>query len=143
MGIPLSGILMLQFRIVETHEKSMDNAVTTVVTSGLGMLPAPIVAGKLIDGACLLWQRSPCGHHGACWIYDMDLFRFRLHALVGLARFVSVLRELAVSNHVTCTATLMGCRCSDQLRQYPAPASLRFPLTPKTVRRKFKSSLMF
>ncbi|GAV01233.1 hypothetical protein RvY_11974 [Ramazzottius varieornatus] len=97
MGIPLAGMLMLQFRIVDVDMKSMANAVSTVVTSTLGTLPAPILAGKLIDTACILWQKSARGTHGACWIYDMDDFRYKLHASVACVYIVLLLLEIALA----------------------------------------------
>ncbi|GAV05450.1 hypothetical protein RvY_15583 [Ramazzottius varieornatus] len=100
MGFPLSGILMLQFRIVDVDLKSLANAVTTVVTSTLGLLPAPILVGKLIDSTCRLWAQNPCGTQGACWLYNADNFRWKLHASVGVVRIVTMILELLLAYQV-------------------------------------------
>jgi len=37
----------------------------------VGMIPAPILFGFLIDKACMSWQQATCeGDKGACLIYD-------------------------------------------------------------------------
>ncbi|OQV15393.1 Solute carrier organic anion transporter family member 4C1 [Hypsibius exemplaris] len=99
-AFPVSGVLMLQFRIVDVDLKSLASGVTTVVMSAFGMLPAPIVLGKLIDSSCRLWQIDSCGTRGACWIYNADEFRWKLHAIVGASRLINCLVDLTIAYRV-------------------------------------------
>ena len=43
-------------------------------------LPAPIVFGKLFDGACKVWKNS-CSSRGACKLYDIEAMR---HVIVSM-----------------------------------------------------------
>lgn len=37
----------------------------------IGMIPAPVLFGSLIDRACLAWQQQPClSEKGSCFTYD-------------------------------------------------------------------------
>ncbi|OQV15394.1 Solute carrier organic anion transporter family member 4C1 [Hypsibius exemplaris] len=100
MGIPMSGILMIQFRVVDVDLKSLASGVSTVIMSVFGHLPAPIVIGKLIDSACRLWQTNKCGERGACWSYNVAEFRVKLHVIVGVARLINCLIEIIIAYKV-------------------------------------------
>jgi len=42
-----------------------------IVNFCLGMIPAPVLFGFLIDTACASWQQATCsGDKGACFVYD-------------------------------------------------------------------------
>ncbi|OQV24440.1 Solute carrier organic anion transporter family member 3A1 [Hypsibius exemplaris] len=97
MGIPLAGILMIQFRIVDYDLKSIANAVSSIVMSALGFLPAPIIAGFIIDSTCRFWQTSVCNVKGACLLYDVDAFRTKLHASVGVCKLLAAILDCLVT----------------------------------------------
>jgi len=41
------------------------------VNFDVGMIPAPVLFGFLIDKACVSWQQATCsGDKGACLVYD-------------------------------------------------------------------------
>ena len=44
-----------------------------VILRIFGSIPGPIVLGKLMDMACLVWQEDDCDEVGSCWIYDNSL----------------------------------------------------------------------
>jgi len=46
-----------------------------------GLMPTPIIIGKVIDTTCLIWQKS-CSTTGACLFYDVVDFRVKLHVIV-------------------------------------------------------------
>lgn len=39
-----------------------------------GNVPCPIIYGAVVDSACLVWE-TVCGTQGACWLYDVNVFR--------------------------------------------------------------------
>lgn len=90
--------MCLLFSVVDYDLKSLANAVSMVLMAACGQLPAPIVIGKLIDSACRLWQKDSCGGRGACWIYNADDFRWKLHVAVGACRIVTSFIDLLVRN---------------------------------------------
>lgn len=50
-------------------------------------MPGPVVAGKLIDTACILWKPSDCegGKTGNCQLYDNDHQRRIIHGtMIGI-----------------------------------------------------------
>ncbi|XP_055338452.1 solute carrier organic anion transporter family member 2A1-like [Paramacrobiotus metropolitanus] len=100
MGIPMAGMLALQFRIVDYDLKSLANAVSSLLMALFGFLPAPIIVGRLIDSACRLWQVDSCGNRGACWIYKADEFRWKLHVAVGTCRLINMIFDLIVAYRV-------------------------------------------
>lgn len=49
-----------------------------------GWFPGPVIFGALVDSTCIIW-RTTCGSVGACSLYDIQLFRLRMHGLtIGL-----------------------------------------------------------
>lgn len=52
-------------------------------------MPGPIIAGSLVDRACILWQKNKCDNMGACLLYDNTAFRFTIHGLVALVKLGS------------------------------------------------------
>ena len=40
------------------------------------MLPGPVIGGKLVDAACILWTPN-----GACSHYDIDKLRYHLYGM--------------------------------------------------------------
>lgn len=63
---------------VSVFHLSVDWSVFTSVGWGcgwllliIGMIPAPVLFGSLIDRACLAWQQQPClSEKGSCFTYD-------------------------------------------------------------------------
>ncbi|XP_030834383.1 solute carrier organic anion transporter family member 5A1-like, partial [Strongylocentrotus purpuratus] len=56
----------------------------------LRIFPAPLYFGAAINLACILWGYNN-GDRGACWFYDIDLFRYSFQGLIGGIRVISVL----------------------------------------------------
>ncbi|OQV18579.1 Solute carrier organic anion transporter family member 4C1 [Hypsibius exemplaris] len=95
-SFPLSGTIMLTFKLVEPELKSMANAVSALLMSAFGYFPAPILMGIIIDSTCILWKERACGEKGSCLLYDTDQFRFRMHFAVGCCKFVVLGLEVFV-----------------------------------------------
>ncbi|CAG5133959.1 unnamed protein product [Candidula unifasciata] len=51
--------------------------------------PGPVIFGSLVDSTCILW-RTTCGSVGACSLYDIELFRLRIHALMMGLRIITL-----------------------------------------------------
>ncbi|XP_048256733.1 solute carrier organic anion transporter family member 2B1-like [Haliotis rufescens] len=86
MAMRLCGTLsimpmyMLQIRSVDERDKAMAVGLLSFLASLLGFLPAPIIAGNVIDSTCLIWDVT-CGVRGSCAQYDLTSLRLRLKAL--------------------------------------------------------------
>ncbi|XP_055331103.1 solute carrier organic anion transporter family member 4C1-like [Paramacrobiotus metropolitanus] len=100
MGIPMAGMVMLQFRIVDYDLKSLANSVSSLLLTLFGFLPAPIIFGKLIDSSCHLWQTDSCGTQGACWLYRVGDFRWKLHTGIGVCRLINLVVDLMIAYRV-------------------------------------------
>ncbi|XP_048256633.1 solute carrier organic anion transporter family member 3A1-like [Haliotis rufescens] len=81
---------MTLIRSVEGKDKATAFGLFSFLASLLGFLPAPIVFGYVIDGTCLIWERS-CGIRGACSQYDLESLRLRLKTTESAGRAVSML----------------------------------------------------
>ena len=55
----------------------------------VAFLPAPLLFGKLIDKACMIWE-SDCGILGSCQLYDISLIRKLLFIPLISGRFLSL-----------------------------------------------------
>eukprot|EP00794_Sanderia_malayensis_P012245 gene12245-13506_t len=70
------------FRVVPESQSSYAMGFQQVFVRFLGFIPGPIVFGKLVDKACILWQVDTCGENRNCLEYNNDEFRYYL-AMVG------------------------------------------------------------
>ncbi|XP_055338443.1 solute carrier organic anion transporter family member 3A1-like [Paramacrobiotus metropolitanus] len=96
LGVPIAGIVMMQFRLVDYDLKSLANGLSSVVMSLFGFLPAPIIAGAIIDTTCRYWQKSPCGDTGSCLFYNTQSFRWKLHLIVACFKIVTCVFDLII-----------------------------------------------
>ncbi|XP_055331984.1 solute carrier organic anion transporter family member 74D-like isoform X2 [Paramacrobiotus metropolitanus] len=99
-GLPLSGGIMLQFRIVDIDLKSMANGMTALLMAGLGFLPGPIIAGALFDSTCTLWQMRDNGETGYCLLYNTDAMRWKFHLFFASVRGIAVLMDLLLTSRI-------------------------------------------
>lgn len=58
------------FRSVPPTTRSLSLGVQGMMVSLFGTLPSPVFWGFLIDGTCLVWEKTCSGANGACSIYD-------------------------------------------------------------------------
>lgn len=52
-------------------------------------MPGPLIAGKVVDTTCLIWEKT-CSGRGACALYDIFDFRVKLHGFSLLFRFIAM-----------------------------------------------------
>lgn len=48
-----------------------------------------MIFGALVDSTCLLWKTT-CSSVGACSLYDIELMRFRFHAIIMGLRVITI-----------------------------------------------------
>ncbi|CAG5127866.1 unnamed protein product [Candidula unifasciata] len=71
-------------RSVTEVNKPLAIGLNAFASTLIGWFPGPVIYGFLVDSTCLLWKTT-CSSVGACSLYDIELFRFRYHALsIGL-----------------------------------------------------------
>ncbi|XP_038050223.1 solute carrier organic anion transporter family member 2A1-like [Patiria miniata] len=85
-----TGLALITLRIVDDDMRATALGFQTLVLNLLGYFPAPLYFGAAINLACILWGYSN-GDRGACWFYDIDLFRYSFQGLIGGIRVISVL----------------------------------------------------
>ena len=83
-------------RCVDVQDKSLSIAFNVVLLSLFAMLPSPIIYGKIIDGACILWQNICGGETGNCLTYDTVKLRTRYMFTTAGIMFLGVIADMAV-----------------------------------------------
>lgn len=79
----------INFRAVEPRDKALSQGFSLLVTSLFGFIPGPIIAGRIIDSACLIWNIK-CGRSGNCLLYDPIKFRYYLHMFSAICIMIAV-----------------------------------------------------
>ncbi|KAK7130835.1 hypothetical protein R3I94_016094 [Phoxinus phoxinus] len=74
---------MMILRTVTPEDKSFALGIQFMLFRVLAFLPAPVLYGRAIDTACILWGEK-CNKTTSCQYYDLDLFR---HRFLGLQIF--------------------------------------------------------
>ena len=87
---------MFSFRCVEVQDKSLSIAFNVTLLSLFAMLPSPIIYGKIIDGACILWQNTCGGETGNCLTYDTVQLRTRFMFTTAAIMSFGVIADIAV-----------------------------------------------
>lgn len=70
--------MLLNYRCVETRDKSLAQGVALMMMSLFALIPGPIIFGAIMDSTCLVWDIS-CKHKGNCWFYHKDQFRYYIN----------------------------------------------------------------
>ncbi|XP_052074077.1 solute carrier organic anion transporter family member 1A4-like [Mytilus californianus] len=73
----IPGFILL-IRSVSASDKAIAVGFTSFIITLLGWFPGPVLYGKIIDQACLLWS-SKCNNKGACALYDNYKFRMFIY----------------------------------------------------------------
>ncbi|XP_002731099.1 solute carrier organic anion transporter family member 3A1-like [Saccoglossus kowalevskii] len=69
-------VVMVTLRSVVQRDKAFAIGVQYLILRLFGFVPAPIYYGKAIDFTCILWHTRPCGEQGACWVYDIEMYKY-------------------------------------------------------------------
>lgn len=69
------GYVLVNYRCVETRDKSIAQGVSLLVISLFGLIPGSIIFGAIMDSTCLVWDSS-CEKEGNCWFYHRTNFRY-------------------------------------------------------------------
>ncbi|XP_055331963.1 solute carrier organic anion transporter family member 74D-like [Paramacrobiotus metropolitanus] len=96
-GLPVSGGIMIQFRVVDPDLKTLSHGLSALLTAAFGSLPAPVLVGTVIDSTCLLWQLDVNGNRGSCRLYNIDGLRWKFHLFIGLMKIAAAFLELMVT----------------------------------------------
>lgn len=83
------------FRAVEQRDKAFAQGLSLFLVSLFALIPGPIIFGRVIDSACLIWNYK-CGRQGNCQLYDPIKFRYFLHSNSALFMFIGAFFDLLV-----------------------------------------------
>ncbi|WAQ95690.1 SO2B1-like protein [Mya arenaria] len=67
-------------RIVPNDLKSMAIGLSALATSLFGWLPGPVIGGKLVDAACILWSGG-AATLGSCSYYNLETLRYNMYGM--------------------------------------------------------------
>ncbi|XP_046382967.1 solute carrier organic anion transporter family member 74D isoform X2 [Ischnura elegans] len=89
------GSMLLILRCVDPQDKAMALGLIQFAIGLFGNVPCPIVYGAVVDSACVVWDMA-CGKQGACWLYDVDVFRMFYHGTTGIILLCAFFVDLVV-----------------------------------------------
>ncbi|KAJ8020674.1 Solute carrier organic anion transporter family member 4C1 [Holothuria leucospilota] len=75
--------------IVDESQRSLSLGLQSLFYRCLGSVPGPIIFGKLIDSACMIWEYN-CEGERTCWLYQNDDFAKSLFLVVVICRLLSI-----------------------------------------------------
>ena len=81
---------------MEVQDKPLSIAFNVTLLSLFAMLPSPIIYGKIIDGACILWQNTCGGTTGNCLTYDTVQLRTRYMFTTAAIMIFGVIADILV-----------------------------------------------
>ncbi|XP_076799583.1 solute carrier organic anion transporter family member 2A1-like [Clavelina lepadiformis] len=79
----VTPIYTVVLRSVNPQDKCTAIGVMFLIIRVLGLVPAPIISGAIIDDTCVMWNKD-CGQSKNCIKYDIDQFRFNYLTLIVL-----------------------------------------------------------
>ncbi|XP_072046314.1 solute carrier organic anion transporter family member 2A1-like [Amphiura filiformis] len=80
-SLVVQPITYIVLRICDDDDRPVALGLLSVVQKIIGIIPAPIYFGAIINTTCQLWKTT-CGERGNCLIYDMDKYRLYLFGLL-------------------------------------------------------------
>ncbi|XP_058794444.1 solute carrier organic anion transporter family member 74D [Phymastichus coffea] len=89
------GNVLLNYRCVETRDKSLAQGVALMVVSLFALIPGPIIFGAIMDSTCLVWDIS-CKKKGNCWFYHKDQFRYYVNITAACFCLIGVIFDAFV-----------------------------------------------
>ncbi|CAB0041425.1 unnamed protein product [Trichogramma brassicae] len=89
------GNVLVNYRCVETRDKSLAQGVALMIMSLFALIPGPIIFGAIMDSTCLVWDIS-CKNRGNCWVYHRDSFRYMVNFSAAAFCFIGVMFDVAV-----------------------------------------------
>ncbi|BFF96362.1 solute carrier organic anion transporter family member 74D [Drosophila madeirensis] len=89
------GNVLVNYRAVETGDKSFAQGLALMMISMFALIPGPIIFGRLIDSTCLVWTKT-CHGNGNCQLYDQTRFRYSINFLSCLLTFFGMFFDYLV-----------------------------------------------
>ncbi|XP_061402165.1 solute carrier organic anion transporter family member 74D [Musca vetustissima] len=92
------GNILVNYRAVATEDKSFAQGLMLMMVSLFGLIPGPIIFGRIIDSTCLKWTKT-CTGNGNCQLYDQDAFRVNINAVACCFTAIGVFFDVLVWYH--------------------------------------------
>lgn len=89
------GSLLVNYRAVSTHDKSITQGLVLMLISLFALIPGPIIYGWVIDSTCLVWNFK-CEKRGNCQLHDQRQFRVYINCLAMILTSVGVFFDILV-----------------------------------------------
>ncbi|XP_070534289.1 solute carrier organic anion transporter family member 3A1-like [Ptychodera flava] len=96
-------VVMVTLRSVTQMDKAFAIGIQYLIIRLFGFVPAPIYYGKTIDLTCILRHTKACGEDGACWVYDIETYKYLYFGLsIGLKGIAFIFFVIALISLCTC-----------------------------------------
>ncbi|XP_073826986.1 organic anion transporting polypeptide 33Ea [Musca autumnalis] len=92
------GNILVNYRAVATEDKSFAQGLMLMMVSLFGLIPGPIIFGRIIDSTCLKWTKT-CTGNGNCQLYDQDAFRLNINTVACCFTAIGVFFDVLVWYH--------------------------------------------
>ncbi|XP_014214478.1 solute carrier organic anion transporter family member 4C1-like [Copidosoma floridanum] len=134
------GNVLVNYRCVETRDKSLAQGIGLMVISLFGLIPGPILFGAIIDSTCLIWDMS-CKKNGNCWFYHTSDFRYYVNLTSACLCIIGVMFDATVC-YLSKDLDLYGYKEEAEGRRTPAlkGSQLKLPDERDIVRLKQSST---
>lgn len=80
---------LIMIRTQTEKDKAVAMGFGSFILSAFAFLPAPLLFGKFIDMACIIWE-TDCGIQGSCQLYNISMIRKLLFIPLLGGRFISL-----------------------------------------------------
>lgn len=82
---------MITLRSVPANQRAFAMGLQFLMVRAFGMLPGPIVVGKMFDSACLIWQYDECGRKTSCIEYELNILSKKINLVALLGNLINLL----------------------------------------------------
>jgi len=89
------GNQLISLRAIDPEDKSASMVLLMSALSLFVFFPSPIIFGKIMDRACLVWGSS-CGETTNCLLYDTDMMRHNLMYFVSVCAALATVADVGV-----------------------------------------------
>ncbi|XP_075153050.1 organic anion transporting polypeptide 33Ea [Haematobia irritans] len=125
------GNVLVNYRAVATEDKSFAQGLMLMLMSLFGLIPGPIIFGRIIDSTCLKWSKT-CTGNGNCQLYDQAAFRVKVNFVSCCFMVIGVFFDVLVWYHGR-HMDLYGERETEQLNEIERKNR---PITPLLTKKQ-------
>uniref|UniRef100_A0A1I8PEC0 Solute carrier organic anion transporter family member n=1 Tax=Stomoxys calcitrans TaxID=35570 RepID=A0A1I8PEC0_STOCA len=128
------GNILVNYRAVSTEDKSFAQGLMLMMVSLFGLIPGPIIFGRIIDSTCLKWTKT-CTGNGNCQLYDQEAFRVNINSVACCFTAIGVFFDILVWYHGR-HLDLYGEKEAERIKEMERK---NMPITPLLMKKNYDS----